>query len=226
MTLVELKEYLESTTGFPVNLAITDNARSMITICMEKNGIMKVRAHNMFLNAPPKVLRSLASFCKRPTKSNRAVIGAYIDENENVIRKRQPKKPPKEKRITQGEVHNLDEMFQLLNKKYFRHKCDAAYMWGRLPTRKRRRSIHFGNYNFETNTIRMHPVLDRKFVPAYVVEMVMYHEMLHWYIPPVQKNGRRYVHTRLFHQAERFHPYYEKAKVWKEKNLLKLLKTR
>ena len=226
MTGEELKEYLEANTGISVELVITDNMRNMLTCRQSESEVLKVRAHHMFLNAGPKELRSLASFCKQPTKSNRGVIGAFIDDNKDSIKERRPIKMPVEKRVTQGKVHNLDEIFSRLNKKFFKYKCDAAYTWGRLPTRKRRRSIHFGNYNFETNTIRMHPALDRKYVPAYVVEMVMYHEMLHWYIPPVKKNGRNYVHTRLFHQAERLHPYYGKANHWKEKNLYRLLGAR
>lgn len=225
MTERELKAFLEERTGLAVDLHITDNRCNMITSRQKGEAGLDVRVHKMFLDAPPKVLRSLAGFCKRPTKSNRAVVGAYIDENTHAIREEKAAKPPPEKRITRGRIHDLDALFAKLNKKYFGGKCTSAYTWGKDPHRRRRRSIRFGNYNYETNTIRMHPALDKKFVPTYVVEVVLFHEMLHWYIPPVRKNGRTYFHTRLFYQAERQHPQYEKACRWKEKNLDRLLRS-
>jgi hypothetical protein len=227
MTDLELKRYLEERTGYKVDLHVTDNRRAMITCKLNREEGLDVRVHKMFLDAPAKVLRSLASFCKRPTKSNRAVVGTFIEENAQAIREKKAEKPPPEKRITRGRVHDLDALFAKLNKKYFSGKCTSAYTWGQKPpaSRRRRRSIRFGNYNYETNTIRMHPALDRKYVPTYVVEVVLYHEMLHWYIPPVKKNGRTYFHTRLFRQAEESHPMFEKATRWKEKNLNRLLKS-
>jgi hypothetical protein len=56
--------------------------------------------------------------------------------------------------------------------------------------------------------------LDRKQVPAYLVEYIMYHEMLHMVIPSETKNGKRYIHTPQFQKKEREFAYYEEAKRW------------
>lgn len=224
MTESQLHEHLRVLLEQPLKLVVTDNRRSMITCTINPDGVLALRAHKMFLHAPARVLRSLASFCKHPTKSNRRVINRYIEDNDHLIRSSEEKKLAPEKRKTKGRHHDLDEIFIKLNRKYFSGKCTAAYTWGRLPGKRRhRRSINLGNYNYKTNTIRMHPVLDNPFVPDYVVELVLYHEMLHWYIPPKRLNGRNYVHTRLFNQAETAHPAYEKAENWKTKNLSRLL---
>jgi hypothetical protein len=225
MTIEDLHERLEAALGMRVSLHVTDNRRSLITSKRISDTVLDLRVHKMFLDAPQKVVRSLASFCRRPTKSNRAVIDRFIDENHEQIRKTTPKKLAPGQCITKGQRHDLDALFDLVNKRYFKGKCTAAYTWGRYgPTRNRRRSINLGNYNYETNTIRMHPVLDERFVPAYVVEVVLYHEMLHWYIPPVIQGQRRIFHSRLFRQAEAMHPRYQKSETWKERNLLRLLK--
>ena len=221
----DLARYLQERIGVPVTLKITDNRRNMVSFRKDEQGRFFVRVHRIFVEAPRRVWLSLASFCKHPTKSNRAVIGAYIRENDVRIHADAPRKLPEKKRVTRGRFHDLQALFDKLNKLHFRGKCDAAYSWGARSNRRRRRSIRFGSYDRWTNTIRIHPALDEKIVPAYVVEVVLYHEMLHWYIPSQYKNGRNYVHTRLFRQAEKLHPQLDKAERWQKEHLDRLLRS-
>jgi SprT-like family len=122
--------------------------------------------------------------------------------------------------------HDLLGLFNRLNRRYFKGKCDASIRWGRRThtSGRGRRSIHLGTYSFSENRIRLHPALDQPVVPTYVVEAILYHEMLHWYIPPRISSGRVYAHHRLFKRAERQHPGFEKAEQWKNENLEKLLR--
>lgn len=224
MTEKELQDYLDQAFYQKVVLHVNDNRRNIIT-CQQKGfTIMVVRVHKMFLDASPKVLRSLAGFCKRPTKSNRSVINSFIKDNQDQIRESEKKKLAQEKCITKGKYHDLEELFKKLNLKYFLGKCTSAYTWGRdIKPRKGQRTIFLGNYNYETNTIRIHPALDRKSIPLYLVETTLYHEMLHWYIPPKRTDSRIIFHSKLFRQAEKAHPLYESAQVWKNKNIHLLL---
>ena len=219
MSESELQIYLERATGLKIRLRVTDNRRNMVTYKQIDPGDLRVNVHRIFLSAPPQVLRSLASFCKRATHTNRAVIGAYIEQNVERIRPVSRDKLAVEKRVLKGRCHDLEEIFKRLNRRYFKGKCDAAVTWGDMPRKQPKKSIRFGVYNFETNTIRIHPTFDRRFVPRYAVELVLYHEMLHWYIPPKHINGRSLVHTRLFREAESLHPQFEKAKKWKFDNI-------
>jgi len=138
---------------------------------------------------------------------------------------------------TRGKVHDLREIFDSLNKRCFAGKIRARITWGlrRKPGRKPRsqNSIKMGSYCFIDKLIRIHPSLDRKFVPRYFVEWIVFHEMLH------EKHGlrirrsygwpyRRYRFYRSFHPAafnaeEKEFEHYERGKKWEQKNLNRLL---
>ena len=49
-----------------------------------------------------------------------------------------------------------------------------------------RRSIKLGSYSATERLIRVHPALDRPWVPRYFVSYIVYHEMLHHVIPSSQ----------------------------------------
>lgn len=224
MTPEQLLDYLNTRTELCIDLTVTDNRRSMISSKWTGERALNLRVHKMFLDASPHVLRSLASFLKRPTKSNREVIGKYINENLERLKPGARKKLPPAKCVTAGKVYDLEQIFTQLNRKYFKSRCDSALTWGNKPNGRRRTHIRLGSYDYETNTIRIHPALDRSFVPDYVVETILFHEMLHWYLPPEKKGGRLNVHTRPFKMAEKQHPKYESAQKWRDKNLIRLLR--
>jgi hypothetical protein len=71
--------------------------------------------------------------------------------------------------------------------------------------------------------IRIHPLLDQPFVPRYVVETIVFHEMLHQLIPRQRVNGRWRVHPPAFRLQERRFPYYRQAKQWQHRHLARLL---
>ncbi len=62
-----------------------------------------------------------------------------------------------------------------------------------------------------------------KHVPRYVVESVVYHEVLHATLPPVMKNERRRIHTPEFRRRERLFPNYQRAERWIDRNPKRLL---
>jgi predicted metal-dependent hydrolase len=71
-----------------------------------------------------------------------------------------------------------------------------------------------GSYSQRTNTIRINPVLDRKTVPAYFIEFIVYHEMLHADMGVGRINGRRSVHSSGFRIREKLFKKYEQALAW------------
>jgi hypothetical protein len=92
--------------------------------------------------------------------------------------------------------------------------------------RTRTASLQLGSYSYEDRLIRIHRVLDRPGVPRYVVESVVYHELLHADLPPVTRRGRRYFHTPEFRRRERQFRHFERADRWVRENLQQLLKAR
>ncbi|HEX9962043.1 MAG TPA: hypothetical protein VGB00_13995, partial [Pyrinomonadaceae bacterium] len=60
--------------------------------------------------------------------------------------------------------------------------------------------------------------LDDKKVPAFVVESVVYHEMLHIKHPTIIRNGRRYNHTPAFRRDEEIFEHFAAAEAWITRN--------
>jgi hypothetical protein len=92
--------------------------------------------------------------------------------------------------------------------------------------RSRTASLQLGSYSYEDRLIRIHRVLDRPDVPRFVIESVVYHELLHADLPPVTRNGRRYFHTPEFRRRELEFRHFEKADLWVRENLQQLLRAR
>jgi hypothetical protein len=53
--------------------------------------------------------------------------------------------------------------------------------------------------------------LDGPQIPAYLLDFVMYHELLHKDLGFRESNGRRYAHTRNFREKERRFRFYSEA---------------
>lgn len=69
----------------------------------------------------------------------------------------------------------------------------------------------FGSYYPKINTITLSQSLDSLQVPEYVVNYVLFHELLHACLGTHTKNARQIAHSPEFHRLERLHPEYERA---------------
>lgn len=119
---------------------------------------------------------------------------------------------------TKGEVYDIDEIFDSLNFWYFGSRLSKPTL-----TWSPRKSFHIlGHHDSTHDTISISKSLDSTSVPRFVVEYVMFHEMLHIAHPTVHHNGRRYNHTAAFRRDERRFPQYHEAERWIEMNISKL----
>jgi hypothetical protein len=203
-------------------LAITDNRYTIISVKRDR-GLYRARIHHMFLEAPPNVTRSLARYIALNEADASRELGTFIEEHQTTIR-RTGRRAPALTLETAGEIWDLQEVYDTLNGRYFAGKIDARITWGTRGGRRRRRtSIKMGSYSVEEKLIRIHPSLDRRFVPRYFLEWIVFHEMLHQVhdIPVV--DGRRQFHTPAFLADERSFEHYEIARDWEQRNLDRIL---
>ena len=219
-----LEERLEHLLKRPLSLTLTDNARSMISVRRSLPGYM-VRLHHMFLEADESVLRSLAQYIsgRNPNRVTRA-LRAYIKANQAKIKRpsrpselRQPNIMPK------GRHYHLQEAFERLNREYFQDRIACRITWGYRRKRPGRRTIRLGSYCRKRKIIRINPILDNAVVPVYVIEHIVYHEMLHHCLGVRKKNGRRIFHDRIFKKREQDFAQRSKARVWLKRHLPTLL---
>ncbi len=220
-----LRRDIEAQSGVAIDLVITNNTSSIITM-RPRRGRFELRLHRMFLHAGPDVVRALGTWLQ---SGRRRRAGRVIDEFISKHQHQLEAAPRRVRLRTEGEFHDLRVIFDDVNGEHFDGRIDAAITWGRMPSRRPRRSIRFGSYTAQDHLIRMHPLLDQAFVPHYVVRYIVFHEMLHADLGAEESpSGRRRVHTPEFNRIERTYPEFERANEWIEspRNLRKLLSRR
>lgn len=191
---------------------------------------LSVRIHRCFISAPEPVLQAAADFTsKRLTKLKRRealdVLRDFFDQRapktEATKRKPRPLRGPK------GKHHDLEAVFNTINRDYFDSELELTISWGTPPARrsKRRRTIQLGSFHDETQTVRIHPVLDHATVPDYVVGSVVHHEMVHAVVPAERTPGsrRRRIHTAAFRRKEQEYRELERAEAWLGRHLFRLM---
>lgn len=224
--------------GGVVVLSITDNRHSIISHSV-KNGVLYARIHHMFLDAPTRVIDALVRYVARDDREASLLVGHYIEANGARLARRRARAIPLH---TKGTHHDLTQIFNELNERYFNGGCHALLTWGRRTTRKRhepRQAIKLGSYSSLERLIRIHPVLDRSWVPRYFVAYVVYHEMLHHMIPSARGNARqpssniatskgqvmrRVLHPPEFLEREREFRKFERALEWERRHISRLLR--
>ena len=127
---------------------------------------------------------------------------------------------------SEGRYFDLQAIFDKINGKYFSNRLRRyTVTWGRKRKLPPKEYFVFGSIQEDDRLIRIHPMLDARFVPQWFLEYVMYHEMLHAFVPDkFDRSGRRIVHHENFTRRERKFPFYRRAKKWEDDNLARLLR--
>jgi len=230
--------------GRSVVLSITDNRHSIISHGL-KGSVVHARVHHMFLDAPPRVIGALVRYIAHDDREASQLVGQYIEANGARLARRRARAIPLH---TKGKHHDLLAIFNELNARYFDGGCHALITWGRRTQRKAhkpRLAIKLGSYASLERLIRIHPALDRSWVPRYFVAYVVYHEMLHHMIPSARgtarqassniasaalasglvKPSRRVLHPPEFLEREREFRNFERALEWERRHIARLLRT-
>ncbi len=206
-----LKVFLEKNLNRPISLVLTDNSTSMLSARVI-DGTLRVRMHRIFLNADSGVIGEIVSFLKNK-RGSMPLFRVFIrDSRDQLVKK-------KLKRVmirTTGACHDLVDLYQEINEKYFGNAINVAITWGthrpRLAVRKRT----LGSYSARTDMIRINPVLDRRNVPRYYVAFVVYHEMLHAEMGTPLRGKRRSIHSREFRKREKAFKEYDLVVAWEK----------
>jgi predicted metal-dependent hydrolase len=218
------------------SLDLTDNRRTILTVKPARPGPpapLMLRIHRSFVDAPEDTLEAVAVFAssRRGSPRSREALAKIREHFSRHCRTAATSASRRAALEPVGEVLDLRELRDEINREYFGGRLKVAITWGRaLRARRCRRggkaTIQLGSYSYEDNLIRVHRTLDQPRVPRYVVEAVVYHEMLHAALPPVVRNGRRYVHTPEFRRREAEFSQLGRAERWIERHLPDLLRGR
>jgi hypothetical protein len=208
-----------------VALHVTDNKRVLISQKRDGDRIV-VRLHHVFLRAEPAVIAAIARYVHRRDAAAGALIDAFLSREEDYLRRSRARREIAARPL--GSVHDLEAILDEVVREHFAERPELPKItWGkRSGAKRKRRSIQLGTYEREEGLIRIHPALDREWVPRSYVGFIVYHELLHHLIPPVERAGRLHVHTAEFRKLERRYAEYEQARRFERDNLNRLLAER
>ena len=175
-----------------------------------------VRVSDHCSQAPRQVLEAIIIILackvlrKRIPKRTRLIYDGWRNESvvSDAVSVRRAAKGRKCFAVHDGRWHPLQEICRDTNRRFFNDQIEISKIgwsvrrsWGRL-----------GHYDPTHNTIMLSPVLDSPKVPRFVVEFVVYHEMLHAIFEGADNCGPHRYHHPKFRRAERAHPDYENVK--------------
>jgi len=175
-----------------------------------RHGRLQVRLSDVLEGAPQPVLRALAHMLlaklyRKPVDSKQIARfhrHAHSHEIQHKAYLLRQVRGRKQRGAARGAVYDLAELFADLNRRFFAGLLAQPQLtWSRDPARNR-----LGHFDPAHNTIVVSRVFDQPAVPRYVVEYIVYHEMLHLKHPVRARGGRRLVHSAEFRAEERQFP--------------------
>ena len=220
----ERRLWLSQRLSAPVSLMWTDNRSVMVSVKGNAVAGYHLRIQVMFRQAPEAVWRALVAHVCGTNAGASAILRQYVRRHQHLLKPQRQRRTHSRTLQSGGQYFDLEAIYQALNRDYFGNQVQARITWGRRPPKRPRRSIRFGVYDSSERLIRIHRLLDQSFVPRYVVENVVFHEMLHQLHPPQRINGRWSIHSPAFRREERRFPYFGQAEAWQRRHVAGLLR--
>ncbi|MCA1901154.1 MAG: SprT-like domain-containing protein [Candidatus Hydrogenedens sp.] len=82
----------------------------------------------------------------------------------------------------QGEFYDLRYFFNKLNHEYFENHLTNNIFWSKSKFKKRARGYLLGYFNWNSLTVYISQLLDSNLIPEEVLEVIIYHELVHAFI--------------------------------------------
>lgn len=194
--------------GGPVDMTVTRNRVSMVSVRFGLGGRPRVRVHEAFLAAPEPIAVSLGQYLSTRARADWRVVADYAGTIRPVA--------AESRRVavrTRGRVYDLAVIHEAVNRRYFNGQVKCRIGWGGFGRRRRRarsRHIRYGSYNAALNLVRIHPLLDDERVPLEFMEYIVFHELLHAAVPSERGAGRWRHHPGHYRTLERQFPDLER----------------
>jgi hypothetical protein len=188
---------------------------SLSTRIQLKDEKLQVSLSDLLEGAPEPILRAiahilLAKLYRKPIDATqnlryrRYTNSAAISEKAEQIRRIRGRKV---NLGPQGRFFNLENVFDDLNLRFFNGLMGRPVLtWSGHSSRR-----SLGHYDAAHNTIVVSRIFDRPNCPLYVLEYLLYHEMLHLKHPIKVHGTRRCVHPKAFRDEEKLFPHWDEA---------------
>lgn len=185
-----------------------------------KGPVAHVKFHVAFRHAPETVVLQAAHLmCCRSSKTRRSLPRLEFDRFVRRMGHGDFKLPGARKSTKRSSDHlgvhrNLAESFQRVNAAYFSGQLKQPELcWS--PARARR---ILGSYQERVDRLIVSRVFDSPNVPVFVLDFLMYHELLHKFLGiGERRDGRRCLHGTEFKQLERKYARYAEVQAFLKK---------
>lgn len=162
------------------------------------SGKLIFKIHSFYLKSEPGNLEAvvdllLYKLLKQPIPDELESMVRNFYEN-HTIQKSQTNK--NKKRIERSSIQNekLRSILEYVNESYLRIDIsDLEIFWG-----KSKSTTRLGHYDPTHKMIVINPILSLESVPNFVLEYIVFHELLHVYFPISRKKGRNVIHGKEF----------------------------
>lgn len=188
-----------------------------------KRKYIQIRIAEPLRQAPEHILRSLgiilySKLFRFKIDSNlRRKYRHFVEDSILPIHPSTTRKPSS-KYKAQGNIYNLELIFDYVNRAYFHNKLQKPILGWSL----KKGYTRLGFFAEDKNLLVISRIFDTSRVPLKVVEYMMYHEMLHIAIPTKVIDGRRKIHPPDFKKMDRTFPDYDEIQKWIKKNRARL----
>lgn len=191
--------------GSKVEVHFTNNRRSMVSLRRTPRQATVLRLQKGFESAPSPILDDLTTLLAAQSPAAWKRICAFaktIPVSGPPLQNGHPQQSH-----TRGEVFDLQELLDEINREFFDSALSTRITWGRKhPSRRgrrRSRSLQFGSWDESQDLIRIHPSLDDPRVPRSFLRYLVHHELCHAACPPLRTpGGGRKIHHPQFKALE------------------------
>jgi hypothetical protein len=189
---------------------------SLVLTIRRREEVVYVRFSDLLRSAPRAVLEGAAALLLarvyRRTAPGELVHPYLLYARSNRTRRRISRMRRSRIRLAatgpRGQHFDLEKMFEQLNGKYFEGRLQRPHIgWSARSWRRQ-----FGCYDPGPNQILLNRRMDHPRIPAFVVEYVLFHEMLHVKHPTRRSGCSLVSHSREFRTEERRFEEFERAR--------------
>ena len=218
-----LRRRLDPMLSSRIELVETSNRVNLVSFRIDEEGTV-LRVSDRLADAPEEILESIARWARGGRGSGVAgrTVRAYVQQMPYPEEGEAPRALE-----SKGMFHDLATLMDKVRDEHLPRVRVRGVGWARAPRRRRRRSgsVRLASFQEASRTIRVHPALDSPHVPAWVVEFLLFHELLHAKLgSTVDAAGRTRFHTPTFRQMERDHPDCGRYLEWERGPLARVLR--
>lgn len=209
---LELIQELQKISSKKLDLKINNNRSTMLSVRWGGD-CTRVSLHHIFLEAPPHVMKDVATYISGKKKIIAPSVKAFIEEK---LSKMDCSNLLDLKKLShEGEFYNLQEIYDRVNKYYFHNELKLHITWFGRHGQKNRSRVTFGLFYQHLKLIKIHRLLDSTLFPPFVIDYVVYHEMLHHLYPAyVDEKGIHHIHSKEFKQREAKFENFDLVRKW------------